>query len=196
MQFIYSRVSTGKQETANQLSKLKELYPSASVYEETASGAKRRPVLEELVKALKPGDQLIVAALDRLGRKTTEILALIEDLERRGVILKSLREGLDYSTVTGRLVTQILVACAELERGLISARTREALATKRSQGIVGGRRPSFNLAMVERVLLLRSSGLSCRAISSATGVSASRVSELCRKKIDMTASLFSAVHGV
>ena len=120
MLYIYSRVSTGRQDTANQLAKLRELYPAATVFEETASGAKRRPILESLLQLLKEGDQLIIAALDRLGRRTSEILALIEDLERRGVVLKSLREGLDYSSISGKLVTQILAACAEMERGLIA----------------------------------------------------------------------------
>jgi putative DNA-invertase from lambdoid prophage Rac len=84
MLYIYSRVSTGKQDTANQLARLRELYPTAPIYEETASGAKRRPVLEGLLARLQKGDYLVVAALDRLGRKTSEILALIENLEKRG----------------------------------------------------------------------------------------------------------------
>lgn len=180
MQYIYSRVSTGKQDTANQLAKLRELYPTAKVFEETASGAKRRPVLESLLHTLQAGDQLVVAALDRLGRRTSEILALIEDLEKRGVILKSLREGVDYSTIAGKLVTQILAACAEMERGLIASRTRDALAAKRAQGIVGGRRPTFTQDTVERVKALRAEGFSCRDVAAMTGMSASRVSQVCK----------------
>lgn len=178
MLYIYSRVSTGRQDTANQLAKLRELYPTATVYEETASGAKRRPVLEALLETLVSGDHLIVAALDRLGRRTSEILALIEDLEKRGVVLKSLREGLDYGTIAGKLVTQILAACAEMERGLIASRTRDALAAKRAQGIVGGRRPTYPAEVVAKVHALRKQGLTCRAIAAMTGVSASRVSQL------------------
>ena len=139
MQYIYSRVSTDKQETQNQLSKLKELFPGAAVFEEVSSGAKARPVLQTLLASLHSGDILIVAALDRLGRRTSEVLALIEDLERRGVILKSIREGVDYSTIAGRLVTQILCACAEMERRLISERTKMALEARRKAGVkLGG----------------------------------------------------------
>ncbi|MCB9026999.1 MAG: recombinase family protein [Bdellovibrionaceae bacterium] len=136
-QFIYSRVSTLNQDNQNQLVHLKRQFPSAEVVEETASGAKTRPALDALVQRLTKGDELIVGSLDRLGRKTTEILVLIEQLEKRGVILKSLREGVDYSTISGRLVTQILVSVSELERAIISQRTKSALAAKRENGIVG-----------------------------------------------------------
>jgi DNA invertase Pin-like site-specific DNA recombinase len=180
MQYIYSRVSTAKQDTENQLSRLRELYPNAVVVDETASGAKSRPELKMLVAKLLRGDELIVAALDRLGRRTSEVLGLIEDLEKRGVVLKSLREGVDYSTVCGRLVTQILCSVAEMERGLIASRTRDALAAKRTQGIVGGRKPSFSNETIQQVKLLRASGLSCRGVSAKTGVSPSRISQICR----------------
>lgn len=178
MEYIYSRISTGRQDHANQLVRLKVLYPNAIVFEETISSTKRRPVLDKLAASLQAGDRLIVAALDRLGRKTSEILALIEDLERRQVILISVREGVDYSTVTGRLVTQVLAACAEMERGLISMRTRDALAAKRLQGIVGGRRPTYSAEVVTQVKRLRAGGMSCRGVAKALGLSASRVSQL------------------
>jgi len=181
MLYIYSRVSTGRQDCENQLSKLKVLYPSAKVIEETASSAKSRPELAKLVLSLVRGDELVVAALDRLGRRTSEVLALIEDLERRGVILKSVREGVDYSTICGRLVTQIICSVAEMERGLIASRTKDALAAKRLQGVYGGRRPKYSSGEVEYALNLRKSGLSLRAISKATGISPSRVSQLTRK---------------
>lgn len=180
MQYIYSRVSTGKQDTANQLTRLKELYPNATVVEETASGAKSRPELQSLVLRLQKGDELLVAAMDRLGRRTSEVLALIEDLERRGIILKSLREGVDYSTVCGRLVTQILCSVAEMERGLIASRTRDALAAKRQQGIVGGRRPTYPPEVVARVRAMKTQGFTNKAIAIETGMSASRVGQLTR----------------
>jgi putative DNA-invertase from lambdoid prophage Rac len=109
---IYSRVSTQSQTTDNQLNQLRSLYPTAEVVEETASGGKARPKLNELVETLKSGDVLVISALDRLGRRTVEILSLIEELDRRGVILKSLREGVDYGTISGRLVVQVLAGLA------------------------------------------------------------------------------------
>ena len=181
MKYIYSRVSTDKQETQNQLSSLKETFPDAAVYEEVASGAKARPVLQSLLGALQTGDVLIVAALDRLGRRTSEVLALIEDLESRGVILKSVREGVDYSTIAGRLVTQILCACAEMERRLISERTKTALEARRKAGVKLGGPAKYSPETVQNVRNLRGQGLTVRKVAGLTGVSASRVSQLCKR---------------
>lgn len=178
MKVIYSRVSTDKQDTENQLSRLREMHPDASVVEETASGAKRRPVLEGLLASLQKGDLLIVASLDRLGRRTSEVLRLIEDLERRGVILKSIREGVDYSTIAGRLVTQILVSVAEMERGLISERTKAALAAKKAKGMKLGREPIYSLATIARAKEMRAGGALLKDIARETGMSVSRVFEV------------------
>lgn len=180
MQYIYSRVSTDKQETQNQLCKLKELYPNAGVFEEVASGAKQRPILQKLLASMEKGDTLIVYALDRLGRRTSEVLLLIEDLEKREIILKSVREGVDYSTIAGRLVTQILCACAEMERRLISERTKLALEARRKAGVRLGGPSKFPPETVQRVKELKGQGHTVREISRQTGVSPSRVSQLCR----------------
>lgn len=177
-QYIYARVSTSSQETDNQIINLRRLYPDAIFIEETASGVKARPELEKLVQQLQRGDELIVSSLDRLGRKTSEILTLIESLEKRGIILKSLREGLDYSTISGRLVTQILVSVSELERSLISQRTKAALAAKREKGIIGGRPRIHGDEKVHEARQLRSKGKTLAAISSQLGISVSRLHKL------------------
>ncbi|MGE3683031.1 MAG: recombinase family protein [Bdellovibrionales bacterium] len=179
-QYVYCRVSTSNQETENQVINLKRLYPNAAFIEETASGAKARPELEKVVRQLQRGDELIVSSLDRLGRKTSEILTLIEDLDKRGIILKSLREGLDYSTISGRLVTQILVSVSELERALISQRTKSALAAKREKGIIGGRPRIHSDHKVHQAKALRANGKSLAAISKETGISIGRLHQLLR----------------
>ena len=104
--YIYSRVSTGGQSVDAQLVQIKQQYPDARIVSEIASGAKQRPILNSLVSELEAGDILIVAALDRLGRRTLEVLELIERLQKRNITLISIREGIDYSTITGRLVSQ------------------------------------------------------------------------------------------
>ena len=179
--YIYARTSTSHQDNENQLAHLRHLYPQATVVEETASGGKSRPELKKLVDRLERGDILVVAALDRLGRRTVEILGLIESLEQRGVILKSLREGVDYSTIAGRLVTQILVSVAELEKSLISERTKLALAAKKKIGIVGGRRPKFTAEQIREVRKMRSCGVTLKKIAEATGISLARVHQLTKE---------------
>lgn len=177
-QYVYARVSTQSQETENQIINLKRQFPDAVFVEEVASGAKVRPELEKLVQRLQRGDELIVSSLDRLGRKTAEILTLIDSLEKRGIILKSLREGLDYSTISGRLVTQILVSVSELERSLISQRTKSALAAKREKGIVGGRPKIHNDEVVNHAKKLRAEGRSLSEISRQVGISKTRLHQL------------------
>lgn len=175
-QFIYSRVSTDGQTTDGQLVGLTAKFPAAQVVSEVASGAKQRPMLRALLDQLQKGDTLIVAALDRLGRRTSEVLALIEDLERRGVVLVSVREGVDYSSITGRLVTQILVSVAELERAMISERTKAGLAAARKKGKRIGRPSRLDLADVTEMQRLASDGLTTREISFRTGSSQATVS--------------------
>ncbi|MCB9229809.1 MAG: recombinase family protein [Deltaproteobacteria bacterium] len=179
-EYIYTRVSTDGQSTEPQIRKLAELHPDARVISEVASGAKKRPMLQALVEQLTSGDILIVAALDRLGRRTSEILRLIEDLEQRGVVLKSLREGVDYSTLTGRLVTQILVSIAEMERNLISERTKAGLEAVRKKGRRLGR-PSYIPEEVKKAAVdLVAAGLSKTEAARRTGVSRQYVSSLVR----------------
>src|SRR5690606_38297373 len=111
-----------------------------------------------------------------------EILSLIEELDRRDVILKSLREGVDYSTISGRLVVQVLASVAELERSLISSRTKAALAAKRKKGIVGGRPRIITDEQITLLNKLRKEGLTIRAIAKKTGISPARVHRLLNHK--------------
>lgn len=179
--YIYARTSTNMQDTENQTTLLLQQFPDAEVIQEIASGGKARPKLLELISRLEKGDTLVVAALDRLGRKTVEILTLIEDLDRRGIILKSLREGIDYGSISGRLVVQILVSVSELERSLISQRTKAALEAKRLQGIIGGRKPKFTKKQITEALTLRAAGATLKETAEKTGMSLSRVHQLTRR---------------
>lgn len=181
-QYIYSRVSTDLQTTLNQVSRLKELYPNAIVIEETASGGRHRPKLECLLSEVASGDELIVSSLDRLGRRASEILVLIETLDKKGVTLKSLRENIDFSTTAGRLIFQVMAAVSEMERRLISERTKSALQAKRKLGVVGGRRRQFDEALIARAQELRNLSRPLKYISEATGISIPRLSQITKPK--------------
>lgn len=178
MKVIYARVSTDSQTNDNQITDLKARFPDASVVTETVSGVKKKPKLEELIGKLDRGSTLIVAALDRLGRRTSEVLALIESLEAKGIILVSVREGVDYSTIAGRLVTQVLCSVAEMERRIISERTKLGLAHRKALGIKLGRAPKFNPELIQQVKSMRAEGITLQKISESTGVSVSRIHQL------------------
>ena len=171
-EFIYTRVSTDGQSHDPQTNSLQRKFPQASVVTEVASGGKSRPMLETLVKQLQEGDTLIVAALDRLGRRASDVLTLIEDLDERGVVLKSDREGVDYSTPVGRLVTQILVSVAEMERSMIQERTRAGLAAARAKGVKLGRPREIKQSTINRgIALVKERGFSIKRAAEEVGIS-------------------------
>ena len=135
----YARVSTGEQTLDLQLDALAAA-GCGKVYRETASGAKAdRPVLEELLGYLRPGDTLVVWRLDRLGRSLRHLIETVALLAERGVGFKSLTEQIDTTTLGGKLVFHVFGALAEFERDLIRERTHAGLAAARARGRTGGR---------------------------------------------------------
>lgn len=177
-QFIYARTSTDKQDNQNQILLLQRQYPDAEIIQEIASGGRARPKLAELVERLEKGDMLIIGSLDRLGRRMVEVISLVELLTNRGVLLRSVREGIDYGTVSGKLIFQVLASVAELERSLISERTKSALAAKREKGIVGGRPRIHSDEKIQQARQLRADGCSLAMISKEVGISISRLHQL------------------
>lgn len=137
--YVYTRVSKEEQSTEQQEVTLRAKYPDAIVVSETESGAKERPELKKLVSILEADDILAVVALDRLGRTTLEILTLLDTLQKRKVNVISIREGIDFTTPVGKLVSQIMIGVAELERNLIIERTKAALKLRKDRGMKLGR---------------------------------------------------------
>lgn len=180
MVYAYLRVSTNLQTTDTQEADLLKAYPDAIMHRETASGVKSRPILEALLPVLQPGDTLAVAALDRLGRRTSQILTLIEALQKRGVNIVSLREGLDYASPVGRVAAQIMVVVSELERSLISQRTSAALQALKAKGVVLGRPRKFTPEDVAHARHLRVAGASYRDITYRTGISTGSLRKIFR----------------
>jgi len=116
---------------------------SHHIYEDFASGRKDdRPGLTACLKALQPGNTLVVWKLDRLGRDLKHLVSLVELLNQRQVGLKVLAGSgaqIDTTTANGRLVFGIFAALAEFEAELILERTQAGLAAARARGRVGGR---------------------------------------------------------
>ena len=113
-----------------------------ALYEDKASGKKDdRPQLAACLKALRPGDTLMVWKLDRLGRDLRHLVNIVHDLTERGIGLKVLTgqgAAIDTTTASGKLVFGIFAALAEYERELISERTVAGLAAARARGRKGG----------------------------------------------------------
>ena len=115
----------------------------AHLYEDQASGKREdRPGLASCLKALRPGDTLVVWKLDRLGRDLRHLINTVHDLTGRGIGLKVLTghgAAIDTTTAAGKLVFGIFAALAEFERELIAERTVAGLASARARGRKGGR---------------------------------------------------------
>ena len=113
------------------------------LYEDLASGRKDdRPGLRACLKALQPGNTLVVWQLDRLGRDLKHLVTLVEELHQREVgftVLTGTGAQIDTTTANGRLVFGIFAALAEFEAALIRERTRAGLAAARARGRLGGR---------------------------------------------------------
>lgn len=178
--YLYTRVSTDRQAVDTQEHDLIQRFPEGEVIREKASGIKDRPKLKALVAQLEPGDILAVAALDRLGRKLSEILNLVESLEKRGIFLVSLREGADYRTPTGKLIIQVILAVAEMERNLTSERTRATLKMLKDKGVKLGPPPTFDPALYEQAKEMIEVGFSYREVSRELGISKTQLNDMVR----------------
>jgi DNA invertase Pin-like site-specific DNA recombinase len=108
--------------------------------------------------ALRPGDTLVVARLDRLGRSMPHLVATVHELAARGVGFKSLAESIDTTSAAGRLVLHFFASLADFERELIRERTRDALAAKKRRGEPVGRRRALSPSRVDAAREMLESG--------------------------------------
>jgi DNA invertase Pin-like site-specific DNA recombinase len=141
MKYGYARVSTNDQTPALQLAALKRDGCKTIFKDDGLSGATtKRPALLRCLKKLEHGDTLTVWKPDRLGRSLRDLMTMLADLKRRGVNFRSLTEAIDTETPTGRAMWQMIGVLAELERRLISERTRAGVKTAKDRGVKFGRK--------------------------------------------------------
>lgn len=135
----YARVSTSDQKLDLQLDALREA-GCEKTFTDEASGAKTdRPGLAEALAFARTGDTFVVWRLDRFGRSLKDLVGRVDELRERGVGFRSLTEGVDTTSSTGKLVFHVFGALAEFERDLIRERTMAGLASARARGRKGGR---------------------------------------------------------
>lgn len=136
----YARVSTADQDLTLQLDALTKA-GCKKLFTDKASGAKTdRPGLVEALRFARAGDTLVIWKLDRLGRSIQGLITLAADLSARKIDFRSLTDGFDTSTPSGRLLFHILASVAEMERELVKERTIAGLAAARQRGSAGGGR--------------------------------------------------------
>jgi DNA invertase Pin-like site-specific DNA recombinase len=170
----YVRVSTTGQDTAQQLDQLSAagVAPDRG-FEDTASGraGSDRPAWRECLTWLRDGDTLVVVAVDRLGRSVREVAQTLHDLSERGIALRSLREGVDTGTPTGRAVVSIMASIAELEADLGRERRAASRESRIARGLPATRPPKLDAAQEKRLTRLYDSGEPVAELMSLFGVS-------------------------
>jgi DNA invertase Pin-like site-specific DNA recombinase len=140
-------------------------------YQDTISGAKdSRPALQRLLADARARkfDAIVVWKIDRFGRSLRHLVNTLADLEALGVAFISLRDGLDFTTPSGKLQFHVLAAVAEFERSLISERVRAGMRAAARRGKRSGR-PRTKVE-TDRVRDLRASGASWMEIARDLGV--------------------------
>lgn len=166
----YARVSTDEQNLDRQIDALNK-YGVDILFNEKMSGTKReRPELNKLIERMSAGDTVIIESLSRLGRSTKDLIELMELFREKGVNLVSLKESIDTSSSTGKLLFTLMSALAQFERDLISERTVEGLRAARARGRMGGR-PKVNDDQIRRaVKMYGTKQYSLKEIEEMTGV--------------------------
>ncbi|MBX3630240.1 MAG: recombinase family protein [Nitrosomonas sp.] len=135
----YIRTSTGNQLIDRQVLALQEACDEIFIEEGTSAVKKHRPVYENMITQLQPGDVLVVSSLDRAFRSVLDALGELDKLHQRRVQFKSLTQDFDTTTPEGKLLYVIAAALAEWERQTISRRTKEGLKAAQERGSTLGR---------------------------------------------------------
>ena len=121
----YIRISTAEQHTARQETALADCDP---VYTDVCTGSTtKRPQLQAMLTYARAGDTVVVESFSRLARSTQDLLAIVDFLQRKGVVIVSLKEQLDTSTPQGRLMLTMFGALAEFEHEQLLQRQREGI---------------------------------------------------------------------
>ena len=189
---IYARVSTRDQNCELQLRELGQYaerrgWLVVGEYVDHISGSKdSRPHLNRLMADAhqRRFDAVIVWKIDRFGRSLKHLVTALGDLAAYGVAFVSLRDNLDLSTPSGRLMFHVVAAMAEFERELIRERVRAGLANARPKGKrLGRRRVSVDSASVAR---LRAEGHSWAEVCQALNLSKGTAQRACRALLTLT----------
>ena len=168
----YARVSTTDQNPQLQLDALEEAGAMRIFTDHGVSGsAASRPHLDACLEHLREGDVLTVWKLDRLGRNTQHVLAVVGELTSRGIGFRSLTEGLHTEGPMGKAMLTIMAAFAQLERDTMIERTRAGLAAAAANGRKGGRPRKVADADAAKARQLREKGIAAGDIARMMNVS-------------------------
>jgi DNA invertase Pin-like site-specific DNA recombinase len=178
-QLGYARVSTEHQSLDQQTDALAAAgVEGGRVYSDKLSGTstrQQRPGLAALLDYAREGDAIVVVGIDRLGRNAAEVMTTIRELGERGIVLRSLREGIDTSNATGRMVAGVLASLAELELELGRERRSASREARKARGQSIGRPKALDQSKVALAQRMHASGESASTIAATLAVSRATV---------------------
>ena len=169
----YARVSTVGQDLDAQLAALSAAgVDPARAFTDKLSGSAStaRPGLVAMLDYARPGDIVVVAAIDRLGRSVAEVTRTIAELGERGITLRALREGVDTDTPTGRAVAAIMATLAELELELGRERRATSRESRRARHLPATKPAKLSLERQEQLRRLAATGEPVRSLAEAYGI--------------------------
>jgi DNA invertase Pin-like site-specific DNA recombinase len=167
MRYGYARVSTGKQDFELQVEALKAA-GCERIFAEKVSGKSTdgRREFQRLMKALNPGDTVVVTKLDRLARSSRDLLNILGQLEEGSCGFVSLGEAwCDTTSDVGKLVITIMSGIAEFERKLILSRTEAGIAKAREQGKKFGRPSALDVGQKRKIAERYAAGETMQALA-------------------------------
>jgi len=179
---LYCRVSTSTkdQTTENQLRELKSYcermdYEVVKIYEDEVSGAKsreKRPAYSELCKDafLKKFDIIIGWDVSRFSRSLKEFVHFLSDMDERGIGVIAVKNGLDTSSSSGRMMMKLIGVLEEWNREMLIERTNAGLARTVANGTKLGRKSVLTPSIRRKILDLKENGSSIRTIANEIGV--------------------------
>ena len=175
--FGYARVSTSQQSLDIQIKALKEAgVKSSRIFTDKVSGSHlQRDGLALLRVKVEESDVILVKKLDRLGRDTADMIALIKEFDEMGVSIRFLDDGISTEGTIGKMVVTILSAVAQAERQRILERTNEGRVEAKAKGVKFGRKPTVDR---KKILELHEKRVGATAIAKQLGIGRSTVYKL------------------
>lgn len=137
----YIRCSTEKQDTLRQEIQMPPCVEKTFIEKVSGKSREGREQLKACMEYLREGDTLYVESISRFARNTRDLLAMVEELNSKGVAFVSLKENIDTKTPQGKFILTIWGAMAEMEREQILERQREGIAIAKEKGVYKGRKP-------------------------------------------------------
>ncbi|WP_422935010.1 recombinase family protein [Sinomonas sp. P47F7] len=154
----YTRVSTVSQDARLQLDALRGVgVESRDVFSDVTSGSRtavQRPGMKRLLDYAEPGDTVVVWRIDRLGRSLSDVLNTVNLLRESGVKIRSVSDGIDPETSSGRMMLGMLATLAEYERELIVERVNAGIAAAKQNGTRFGRPPLNHDVVAEKLAIV------------------------------------------